>query len=896
LFVNFPKCANFPLTNLTPKIKMCTPRRCTQELSMRRATALSLFLVLLLSSCALAQSPSQTKRDSNDSGYTSPYLPLAKANRVTGGRGSEKELDNPKARQEALRENRGGNPRFKLHVLREAARERAQFGHMLPGRANAAAGDAPRWFNIGPTRNDYIQNGVTLHVTDSGRMRTILVHPENPNIVYLLTSSGGLWKTENFTSRHPHWEPKTDSTFTTSGGAASFGRTPETIYVGLGDPFENGLAAGGFMIKTTDGGETFSSAIPLPNVAAIRDVKVDTSGPNDTVLVATDFGLYTSTDSGATYTRAPDAVFLDSTPFGLFSNTVWSMARTSAGWLASTENPFVGAPSDGEGAIAISKDHGLTWQPIPNNGNVFSGAGRATLGVGRPGDKIVYAFAANTGDVAQLDLFRSLDGGQDWTALNLPAKKPVNPNPEQKTLDVMGGQAFYNQMVLVDPTDKSRNTVYLGGQLSSVKSTDGGDTWTVIANWLALFGLPYVHADYHAAAFFAPPREGHNREGDNQERDENEGGDHDRGAAMLFFGTDGGLFTSVDGGKSWDDDRNEGIVSLLGYTINSNPQRPETSIMGLQDNGTFVRRGGSTVWEQPIGGDGFGAAWSQANDDIVLGTVEFSDIFRSTVDNPLLQSEFTEAIQGIDPGKNGGFTTFFTSLATPRAAADPSGHVFYTYTNAAIYKTTDGAAGAWVNIGQNGGHGGLATLTPSPGIGANRIFRDTVHGIGVSPAPNGGLDTVAVVCNGGWVVVTHDGGTTWHQTPLIGTVTNWQGFNSNAEWADNDTLYIASENPFPSFGPVARVAKSTDGGLTFSESSSGLPDVPINRVLVSPVTSNTLYAATYLGVYRSTDAGANWSRFGAGLPQVEVRDLYVPPDGSFLRIATYGRGVWETQP
>jgi hypothetical protein len=191
-----------------------------------------------------------------------------------------------------------------------------------------------------------------------------------------------------------------------------------------------------------------------------------------------------------------------------------------------------------------------------------------------------------------------------------------------------------------------------------------------------------------------------------------------------------------------------------------------------------------------------------------------------------------------------------------------------------------------VNIGQNGLEG-----NPSPGIGARRVFRDAVHGIGVSPSTDG-LKNVAVVCLSGWVVMTHDGGATWHQTNLIATVPNWQGFNSNAEWADSDTLYVASESPFSG----ARVAKSTDGGLHFTDSSTGLPDVPINRVLVSPVDSSTLYAGTFLGVYRSTDAGASWSRFGTGLPQVEVHDLYMPPDGSFLRIATYGRGVWETEP
>jgi len=57
-----------------------------------------------------------------------------------------------------------------------------------------------------------------------------------------------------------------------------------------------------------------------------------------------------------------------------------------------------------------------------------------------------------------------------------------------------------------------------------------------------------------------------------------------------------------------------------------------------------------------------------------------------------------------------------------------------------------------------------------------------------------------------------------------------------------------------------------------------------------------VFAATFVGVYRSTNGGASWSRFGAGLPFVEVRDLYMPPDGSFLRIASYGRGNWEIHP
>src|SRR5205814_9006446 len=128
----------------------------------------------------------------------------------------------------------------------------------------------------------------------------------------------------------------------------------------------------------------------------------------------------------------------------------------------------------------------------------------------------------------QKELFRSTDGGQNWTALNLSTTTPANPNSDQPHMDIMLGQEFYNHLLLVDPTDAARNTVYIGGNLSSAKSTDGGNTWRITSNWLAQFGLPYVHADFHAAAF------------------SNIGG-----VKTVFFGSDGGLFTSTDGGNSF---------------------------------------------------------------------------------------------------------------------------------------------------------------------------------------------------------------------------------------------------------------------------------------------------------------------------------------------------------
>jgi hypothetical protein len=68
------------------------------------------------------------------------------------------------------------------------------------------------------------------------------------------------------------------------------------------------------------------------------------------------------------------------------------------------------------------------WATWFNTGTRLANAGRATLAVATPGHTVVYAFAATPDGRAQKDLFRSNDGGLNWTALNITAKTPVSAN------------------------------------------------------------------------------------------------------------------------------------------------------------------------------------------------------------------------------------------------------------------------------------------------------------------------------------------------------------------------------------------------------------------------------------------------------------------------------------
>jgi photosystem II stability/assembly factor-like uncharacterized protein len=834
----------------------------------KRGTVAWLFTAAVLitfSTLAIGQS--------NESGYTSKYLAHTSPAQLKSN------TDNAKARTEAIKQSLGADRHDAKPFFDAALKEQKKNKNLLPG-GNAPAG-TPTWISLGPTKTNHIQNGISQNRVDSGRMRSILPNPSNPDVVYLLTSSGGLWKTTNFTKAFPTWTATTDSQFTTSGGAAAFGRNVapghETIYVGLGDPFDGTGLAGGIMLKTTDGGATWADPIFLPTASTIRDVKVDTTGPQDVIFVATDFGMYVSRDGGATYFDNALSHVFDGT---FATGQEWSIAKSSQGWLVSVEDYITG-----EGSLMLTTDFGLSWTQV---GTGLDNTGRMTLGVGAPGDAIVYSFSADPFDNVQRGLFKSTDGGQTFADTNLNGKTPINPNPDQPNMDIMAGQAFYNQMVLVDPTDATRNTVYIGGQLSSAKTTDGGNTWRIVSNWLAQFGLPYVHADFHAAAF--------SKIGTTK---------------TLFFGSDGGLFTSTDGSKTWTDTKNVGVISIIPYSIMGNPFNSKANIMGLQDNGTFTSQG--TAWNQTIGGDGFGAGWSQATGAHALGSV-YDELIQHATGTPLnTQRKWTDVSDNFDIC----YGTFFTAIATPRAQVDPTGLVFYTYTHKQIYKTTDGGA-TWFVLA-NVRHFPLNHLDPnpntqctqitgpvipsSPGLSNTTTFRDHTHGIDISPvAPNpndptaDGKNHIAVVGTGGLLVTSHDGGATWHETPMIGSVPFWAGFNSSVAWADNQTLYVASESA--NFDP--HLAKSTDGGLTFTNISgfpftadNGLPWAPIDRVYVDPRNSNTVYVGTFLGLYRSTDAGNSWARFGAGLPMVEVSDIYMPPDGSYIRISTYGRGVWE---
>jgi len=94
------------------------------------------------------------------------------------------------------------------------------------------------------------------------------------------------------------------------------------------------------------------------------------------------------------------------------------------------------------------------------------------------------------------------------------------------------------------------------------------------------------------------------------------------------------------------------------------------------------------------------------------------------------------------------------------------------------------------------------------------------------------------------------------------------------------------------------VFKSTDGGLTWAESSNGLErgsQQDVTALLINPQTPASLYAGTGAGVFISSDGGASWQAASTGLPDYGgIRFLALDPSDPAILYAIATDGLYKS--
>ncbi len=662
-----------------------------------------------------------------------------------------------------------------------------------------------------------------------GRIRSILISSSDKNTILIGSVSGGIWKS---TDGGASWLPKADDgNPITIGCMANFG---DLVYAGTGEGWGNQDAVyGGGIYKSTDFGDSWLllSSTTGTNISKFLNILKLAFDPDGNIYAVTkaynekdglgnytfDGGLYKSTDGGINWSR------ISSTSIGNYYNGCDAVALSSSTILFATEVDGIFRTTNG----------GTNWNQVTNGLPTF-GFQRIVFAQDPGSLNTIYAvFHSPTGD-GLIGIYKSADGGDNWSALTKPGRLASTGN-----LSYLGDQGDYDNVMAVDPFNA--NNLYVGG-VDMMKSTDGGSSWSQLTYWDPSYGNPVVHADHHVITFDQTT------------------------ANVLYDGDDGGIYKSTDGGGSWTD-LNNGLEITQFYGGAVYPTG-NTFFGGTQDNGELKYYGLGTNWSIVEGGDGGYSAVDQSNPLIAYEEYIFLEIEKTTDG-----SQFNDAINGLIDAKSGA------SLFIAPFDMNPENSSVLIAGSDKVWMTTN-SAGNWTQSSNS-----LSGL-----ISAVTVVNSSSPYLGFAGTTGG---TIFKCTN-----VTGSGDTWADISPKAGNgVQHLQSYVRRivVDLNNKQNIYACFSGYNNNTTTQKHVLFSSDQGGQWSDISGDLPDVPVHSLIIDPNNSQHLYIGTETGVYETENRGTNWINSNNGMPGYAPVDQLVRQTGTKNLFAfTHGRSVFET--
>ena len=681
-----------------------------------------------------------------------------------------------------------------------------------------------------------------------GRIDDFAVVETNPNIIFVGTASGGVWKTTN---NGTTWEPVFDKEgVSTIGDIAVAPSDPSIVWVGTGEPNNRQSSSwGDGVYKSLDAGKTWTR-MGLGATHHIGRVLIHPRNP-DVVYVAAlghlwgpnpERGVFKTVDGGKTWsqvlkinddTGVSDIAMDPQSPDTLYA-AAYQRRRTPYGFNG-------GGPA---GGIYKTTDGGATWKkvtkglPYENGGDV----GRIGLDVYRRNPNIVYAIVQHE----KGGTFRSEDKGETW-------KKAGDTNPRP---------SYYSQ-IRIDPTNDLR-IWELGAQM--FYSEDGGKKF-------ATDRVKGIHGDFHAM-WIDPADSNH-----------------------IITGSDGGIHSSYDNGKTWDFINTIAIGQF--YEIGLDNEKPYHICGGLQDNGSWcgpsqtLTRDGITNedWTVIHGGDGFYAA---------IDPVEPWIVYTESQDGYLDRRDLRTGQQrSIRPEAKYGEPHYRFQWNSP-VAVSAFDHKTVYYGGNFLFKSSD-RGDTWTRLG--------ADLTTGADRNKLQIFGKTPdkktlsRHDGVQEYPTittfsespVNANVIWVGTDDGNLQVTRDGGKTWKnlagRVPGVpkGTYVSRVVASRAGEGSSFVTFDGHRGNDYSIY-----VFATNDYGENWKAIRNGMPDSAgsVHVIREHPRNQNLLFAGTEFGLWVSWNRGANWTPLKGNFPTVPVDDIQIQARENDLVLATHGRSIW----
>lgn len=705
------------------------------------------------------------------------------------------------------------------------------------------------WRAIGPAP---IPNGQTTTITTavSGRTTAIAVHPTNPNIAYVGTAQGGLYRTLDGGTT---WTPMLDGALSLAIGSVAIAPSdPTIVFVGTGEPSfsaDSFFGVGIYRITTADttpvlagplnsdgaGGDVFTGR-------AVSEILVHPTNPN-IIFASTTSGIgglggsQPAVAPGRGLYRSTNALAATPTFTKLTVATANGGDRSISDIVMEPGNPdrviagVYGLLGAGDGGVYFSTnalDPNPTFTQTLQTGTATANH-RIELAINKVGNVVTVLAATGTNNG---ELRRSVDGGATWSTPIAAANAFCNP------------QCFYDIAIAIDQADA--NLIYLAGSPATVfkKSINAGTSFVTSATGL--------HVDSHVITI-APSNPN-----------------------VIYFGSDGGVWKSLDQGTSWIDLNNNMFSATQFQSIALHPVDKFFSIGGTQDNGTeFLRPDNS--WVRAVGGDGGQTVIDQNATDNVNVSM-YHTFFNQTNSqigfNRILSVNPTGTLQsgtflGCGGTSNGISCTDATLFYAPFTRGPGNPNTLYFGTDR-LYRSID--------------RGTLMTIVSQAPLPAR------ISAIGISPQN----DNVRVIgLTNGQVFATTTGSSTLND--ITGPIpANKYIARAVVDPTNADVAYVTvSGFGVPAGQHIWKTSNLSSVTPTWTAAGVGIPDVPVSAFAVDPNNPNNLYAGTDIGVYRSIDGAATWTPFSNGLPRVAVFDMAIHKTFRFLRIATHGRGIWE---
>lgn len=681
----------------------------------------------------------------------------------------------------------------------------------------------------------------------SGRITSIDVVRNQPEIIYAGSASGGLWKSE---SGGIAWEPIFDGNLALSIGAVAVSqKNPDVVWVGTGEGNPRNSLTGGYGVyRSLDAGATWQ-LMGLEKTRNVHRIIIHPDDPNTVYIGAIgspwgdheERGVFKTTDGGETWDRilyvdqmtgVGDMVMDPSNPDKILVN-MWQHRREP--WFFTS-----GGPSSG---LYITIDGGKNWtkQSAEKNGLPEGDVGRMGLAFATNNPNRVYAII----EAKQNALYRSDNGGRNWTMINDKSD--------------IGNRPFYYFDIYVDPQNENR----LYSIFTNVNvSEDGGKSFT------GLIPRNLIHVDNHA--LYINPDD----------------------PKYMILGNDGGMAITRDMGKTWQFVENLALGQF--YHVNVDNETPYNVYGGLQDNGSYTgpayswTRGGlrNDYYHTIGGGDGFDVVPDK--DDSRFG------YSMSQQGNVNRYDKVTGRSKSVKPNHSDPNVKLRFNW-NAAIAQDPFDNATIYFGSQFVHKSVDKGS-SWDVISPD-----LTTndTTKQKQNESGGLTRDatgaenftTILAIEPSPTERG---VIWAGTDDGNVQVTKDGGATW-----TNVAKNMKGVPAGSWVAQikasryNNGEAVAVINNYRRFDFKPYLMRTKNYGRSWEALATG--DQVFGYALSfiqDPVESNLMFFGTEHGLYITIDGAKNWSKFENGYPSVSTMDLVIQERESDLVIGTFGRAIW----